>query len=267
MGNAFLIGNSSGGMSEDDIKQYLNSTVGGADEQPLDKLIPYLVSVYSDNVEEYETPGMYSTKPPSWANRMEITACGAGSGGGVPTSSGYGGGGGGGGAAVYRLIINIPSEYKNDKLIITVPQGGTGLSTSGIGPAAEDTVLYWENGGQDANSILYLRGGAGVNGSTAGIGGVATGEYASYATDGGSGGKGKDSSGSAEKGNDGLVGLGGAKYSAKGGGGGGSLGAGGSGGSENIGNSGTRGGGGAGGLYGGKGGDGGDGYVKIVWLP
>lgn len=29
MGNAFLIGNSSGGMSEDDIKQYLNSTVGG----------------------------------------------------------------------------------------------------------------------------------------------------------------------------------------------------------------------------------------------
>ena len=267
MGNAFLAGQSGGGMSDKKIKDYLNSTIGTNDEMPLDKLIPYYVAKNSGNdIVEYNQPNTYTVNVPNWASKAQITACAGGGGGAFQkvASSLYAQGGGGGGAAIVDKVVMIADNLKGTSIKIVVGNGGKG---GGYWRDTDtNTNMYPEAIGGGTTSILAfnisLTGG---KGGTSSAGGAAGG------TGGGNGGY------SSTPSTNGITGSGG-KSTGVYGGGGGSLGAGGDGAyfSSNdystLGNAGVRGGGGGsvGAEYapnsGRYAGSGGDGYVKIKWL-
>ena len=256
MGNAFLAGQG-GGMSDNKIKKYLNSTVGTDKAAPLDKVIIYYLAVENktDSV-EYTEPGTHTIEVPFWATRVRVTACGGGGGGGESNLS-YPGTGGGGGAAVLNEIYQLEDI---EALTIFVGNGGNAGTASTEAKSGTATTI--------AELNLTLNGGGkgwlglpndNVGGSSGGNGG-------------GVGGKIKTA------GSDGISGSGGASdpsINKAGGGGGGSLGAGGNGAvstgyseSSSQATAGVRGGGGGGGAnktY--LAANGGDGYVKLEFLP
>lgn len=280
MGNAFLLGNSGGGLSDNKIKQYLNSTVGTEDEKALDELIGYqIANITNSNVVEFEESGYYYVKVPDWATKAKITACAGGGGGGSPETTSYGGWGGGGGAAIFENIYDLSSDITSDRVIEIEVGSGGGWNNNAAGSNGNPTNITWFS---SQKTIVYLNGGIG---GVRGINSIGTNYNSFLKTSGLAGGDGGGAGGQgwvnstypSSAGKNGIVGKGGnrqpVEYGA--GGGGGSLGVGGS----TLGNSGNngdyshngiRGGGGAGGdlkTYNACGGYGGDGYVKIVWLP
>jgi hypothetical protein len=116
---------------------------------------------------------------PQGITMVSITAIGGGGGGGggITNTSGSTrtGGGGGGTGAITRLII--PEMFITDSLVISVGTGGNGgVSSGGAGTDGGNTTvdMVTKGNGDIYTRIIIASGGTAGNGSTGGLGALAS---------------------------------------------------------------------------------------------
>ena len=256
---------------QNQIKAYLNSTVGTSNFQPVDKLVNALWG----NFAEYTTAGIYQFTVPNNVTVIKITACGAGGGGSsgnIVSSAGKKGTDGG--ATIIGKYITVPGGKGGNGIQPSVGTASAGDGSGKGGAGSKSSIVANGNGGDGIADFPFFgtggvvintgdskRGGGGGGGS---LGKGGNGGYSAQATSGVRGGGGGGGYGLSAKS---TIGTGGA---------------GGSGGvvffgtiqvtpgetiQITVGKGGTGGAGITDSSYGtsGKGGNGGDGYVKIEW--